>query len=43
MNTYLITAYILVWPVLAAGIMLRLVGSLVRDYRRAKQNNTEMV
>ena len=43
MTTYLITAYILVWPVLAAGIMVMLVASLVRDYRRAKRDNTEMV
>lgn len=43
MTTYLITAYILVWPILASGIMALLCVHLVRDYRRAKQENTDMV
>ncbi len=43
MTTYLITAYILIWPILASAIMVLLCVHLVRDYRRAKQENTDMV
>ena len=43
MTTYLITAYILVWPLMASAIMVFLCVHLLRDFRRAKQENTDIV
>jgi hypothetical protein len=43
MSTFWITAYILVWPVIAAGVLAVLVVAIVRDLRVARSNGTEIV
>ncbi len=35
--------YILIWPVISAGILVLLVVSLIRDIRRARKTGEEMV
>lgn len=35
--------YILIWPVLSAGVLALLVGALLRDWRAAKRDGKEMV
>ena len=43
MSIELLTAYILVWPVLSAGILLLLLVALVRDARAAKREGRDMI
>lgn len=39
----LLTFYMMVWPVISAGILVLLVVSLVRDLRAARRNGDSMV
>lgn len=39
----LMSFYILIWPVVSAGILALLIISLVRDIRQSKANGTEMI
>lgn len=43
MNELLLTAYILVWPIISAVILLVLVVALIRDLRNASKNDGEMI
>jgi len=43
MNELSLSAYILVWPAIAALILLMLVVSVIRDYRAAKENGEDLV
>lgn len=43
MSPALLTAYILIWPVLSAGILVLLTVGLVRDLRRARKTGEEMI
>jgi hypothetical protein len=43
MTTFWITAYILVWPAIAAVVMALLCVSIVRDLRRAREDGTDLV
>jgi hypothetical protein len=43
MTAFWITAYILVWPAIAAVVMALLCVSIVRDLRRARAEGTNMV
>ena len=43
MSTFWLTAYILVWPVIAALVMAALGVSIVRDWRAARAEGREMV
>ncbi len=43
MNELLLTAYILVWPIISAVILLVLVVALIRDLRYASKNDGEMI
>lgn len=43
MNEILLTAYILIWPVISAAILLMLVVALVRDLRNANKSDREMI
>ena len=43
MNELLLTAYILVWPVISAGILLVLIVALIRDLRAASKSDSEMI
>ncbi|WBY02400.1 putative transporter small subunit [Ramlibacter tataouinensis] len=43
MDTFWITAYILVWPVIAAGVLAVLVVSIGRDFLVARRTGTEIV
>jgi hypothetical protein len=36
MNSFLMTAYILIWPAASAAILLALLVALIRDMRAAK-------
>lgn len=38
-----LTAYILVWPIISAGILALLLVSLVRDLREARRDGQGMV
>ncbi len=43
MSSYALTLYVLIWPVIAAGVMLTLCVSVWRDLRKAKREGTELV
>ena len=43
MSSYALTFYVLIWPVIAAGVMLTLCVSVWRDLRKAKREGTELV
>lgn len=43
MSINALVAYILVWPVISAGILLLLVVSLIKDLRAAKREGREML
>lgn len=43
MSSFWLSFYILVWPVISAGILVLLLVSLVRDWRTAKQTGKTMV
>jgi hypothetical protein len=43
MNELLLSAYILVWPVVAAAILAMLVTSVLKDRRAAKKAGREMI
>ncbi|MFT0545756.1 putative transporter small subunit [Allopusillimonas ginsengisoli] len=43
MSANMLTLYILVWPVLSAGVLALLVISLIRDMRKARKSGGEMV
>ncbi|HLR30175.1 MAG TPA: putative transporter small subunit [Paenalcaligenes sp.] len=38
-----LVAYILVWPVLSAGILILLIASLIRDIVRARRDGEELL
>ena len=38
-----IPIYILVWPVISAGVLLLLVVSLIRDIRQARKTGKKMI
>lgn len=38
-----LSLYILIWPVISAGILLLLVISLIRDIRQARKTGEEMI
>ena len=38
-----LSAYILIWPVISAGILAMLVVALIRDVRKARRNGDEMI
>ncbi|MGX9933805.1 putative transporter small subunit [Advenella kashmirensis] len=39
----LLTAYILIWPVISAVVLLVLIVALVRDLRDASKSDSEMI
>ena len=43
MSSFWLSFYILVWPMISAGILALLLVSLVRDWRKAKQTGKTMV
>ena len=43
MNELLLSAYVLVWPAIAAIILLMLFVSVFRDYREARETGEDMV
>lgn len=43
MSISTLTAYILVWPIISAGILILLLGALFRDIRTAKREGREML
>jgi len=43
MNEILLTAYILIWPVISAVVLLVLIVALVRDLRDASKSDSEMI
>lgn len=43
MSTDAIVAYILVWPVISAGVLALLVISLWRDIQRARKQGKELL
>ncbi|WP_413817100.1 putative transporter small subunit [Pusillimonas sp.] len=43
MNALGLSAYILIWPVISAAILLILIVALIRDVREARRNGDEMI
>ena len=43
MNVFGLSVYILIWPVLSAGILIMLIVALIRDLRAARRSGDEMV
>ncbi len=43
MNELILTAYILIWPIISAVILLVLIVALVRDLRHASKSDSEMI
>lgn len=43
MSNILMTAYVLVWPLMAAGVMVLLCVALARDIRAARASGDAMV
>lgn len=41
--SFLLTTYMLVWPVISAAVMLVLVVALFRDLRLARRNGDAMI
>jgi len=40
---FLLTFYILIWPVISAGVLALLVVALIRDIRAARRGGQEMI
>ncbi len=43
MSIFALTTYMLVWPIISAGILVLLVVSLIRDIRNARKNGKGMI
>jgi len=43
MNALGLSAYILIWPFISAGILVMLIVSLIRDLRAARRSGEEMI
>lgn len=43
MSSYALTLYVMIWPVIAAGVMITLCVSVYRDMRKAKRDGTDLV
>lgn len=43
MSSLMLTLYVLMWPTIAAGVMVLLCVSLYKDIRKAKKEGTELV
>lgn len=43
MSSFWLTLYILVWPVISAGVLGLLLISLARDWRKARKSGRDMV
>lgn len=43
MTTVLMTLYILMWPVLAAIVLIQLTFGVINDYREAHRENRKVV
>ncbi|WP_237173284.1 putative transporter small subunit [Paracandidimonas lactea] len=39
----LLSSYVLIWPLLSAGVLAMLLISLVRDMRAARRNGDSMI
>lgn len=40
---HLLTFYILIWPVISAGVLAVLIVALIRDMREAKRDGQSMI
>lgn len=43
MSTFWLTVYILIWPVIAAGVFLTLCGALVYDIKTSRKQGRTLV
>ncbi|EFP96403.1 putative transporter small subunit [Vibrio caribbeanicus] len=43
MSSLMLTLYVLMWPAIAAGVMVLLCVCLYKDIRKAKKEGTELV
>ncbi|MCB1654904.1 MULTISPECIES: putative transporter small subunit [Pseudomonas] len=43
MSSYALTLYVMIWPVIAAGVMITLCVSVYRDMRKARRDGTDLV
>ena len=43
MSSLILTLYVLIWPAIAAGVMILLCVSLFRDIRKAKKDGSDLV
>lgn len=43
METLALTAYVLVWPVIVAGVLFFLMRGFIRDWRRARKEGRTII
>ncbi|MGO1544581.1 MAG: putative transporter small subunit [Gulosibacter sp.] len=43
METFLMTAYVMVWPVIVAGTLAVIVGAFVRDWWKARKEGRDII
>lgn len=43
MNALALSAYVLIWPILSAGILVMLIVALIRDMREARRTGEDMI
>ncbi|MGZ7459050.1 putative transporter small subunit [Pseudomonas sp. Ma2-10] len=43
MSSFALTLYVLIWPAIAALVMITLCVSVYRDLRKAKRDGTDLV
>ncbi|MFI8336975.1 hypothetical protein SAMN04490203_3098 [Pseudomonas taetrolens] len=43
MSSFALTLYVLIWPAIAAAVMITLCVSLYRDMRKAKRDGTDLL
>ncbi|WP_293696848.1 putative transporter small subunit [uncultured Agrococcus sp.] len=43
METILLTAYVLMWPVLVAGVIVVIARGFFRDWRKARKNGKSLI
>ncbi|MCV0333741.1 putative transporter small subunit [Microbacterium sp.] len=43
METILLTAYVLVWPIIVVGVLTVVIGAFVKDAKEAKREGRDII
>lgn len=43
MGTLTLTVYVLMWPVIVAGVLFFLVGGFIKDWRKARKEGQRII